>query len=453
MKLRVALPLAAIVLAAGCLANDPDPAPAGDVAPLAEASGDGSLPGPAAPTGAYTVEAAPATEGDGAEAQAQSATAYPVRLATSAAKAPVTREFAGTYEPQDCTPNGGVPLGGLGFAEGSRFHDFTDDVAVGDVLSYDLRMTWTNTDASWAEIHLGFSIGSAGDFWQEPTSEVGERTINFTGQAFRGREEEQASLFVNCWYGQITEPIAYSITIALTFAEGAIPSSLPVQVAVPAGATRLFVSGLPASGAEGTPSHFRVFRPDDTVLCECALASDDQTAGVALDAGAGNYVVLVDHTANGFVTLALDAPNDGVAIPLALEWQQFDVFTSDGAQAVDETIAIDVPTVPLDMGAWVFAAGASAEGPFAVGLGKAYRLTVSNARGDVVRQAMAGHFTYRAAAPPVLGTSDWLPLPVGDEWEFTQDHHAYDLGEHTVRVTADAFRGDVVVWARQYVRV
>lgn len=449
MHARVLLLVSVIVVLPGCLSgSEPAPSLVEDVAPQ---SADPSGPGPAAPTQAYAVEAAgPGGDGDEASAPAK-ATAYPLRMETSAAKAAVVREFTGAYEAQRCLPNGELPLGGLGLAEASDFHEFTGDVAVGDVLGYDIQMTYANSDASWADLHLGFNLGTANGYWTEPTSgSAGEVVMNFTGQAYRGSEDEIAFVTVDCWYGQVTEPIPYSIVVTLTFAEGAIPASLPVQVTVPAGATRLFVTSLP-TGDGGTPSHFRVFRPDDSVLCECALSSEDRTAGVPLD-GAGEYVVLVDHTANGFVTLALDVPSDGIVTPLALEWVQHTVFSSDGSEGVDETTTITLPSVPLDMGAWVFAPEWESDAPFSMGAGKGYRLTVSSARGDVLRQVMPGHFTYRATAAPVLWTNDWFPIPLGDEWEFTQDHHAFDRGDHAVRVEAEAFRGEVVVWARQYVR-
>jgi hypothetical protein len=105
------------------------------------------------------------------------------------------------------------------------------------------------------------------------------------------------------------------------------------------------------------------------------------------------------------------------------------------------------------MFAWVFADGFKDAASPSLGLGKGFELRVQNARGEVLRERMAGYVTTRLVVPGVIWTNDWLPAPIpGGEWEFFVDHHAYAPGQHTVRVKAESLKGDVVLFVQQYAR-
>lgn len=103
------------------------------------------------------------------------------------------------------------------------------------------------------------------------------------------------------------------------------------------------------------------------------------------------------------------------------------------------------------MGAWVFAPG-DFEGAPDVGAGHNFHLTVANARGDVLRMSLAGYLTFHAAVPGMFATNEWYAVPIDGDWEFFQDHHAYDLGGHTVTVQADSLRGRAMLFAQFYDR-
>lgn len=442
IPLLATLLLAAPALLAGCLGEEKVPADAQAVAASAQEAGAVAGPAPAAADRPFQV----------ADAQGEApVTVYPLAIETNAAKAPYVNEFTGVYEPQECAPTGGgLPLGGLGLAQGGERFDVAEAFAQNDVYSYDVSLTWTNTDQSWAELHLWHRFDTVSNFWSEPTSEGrGEIVLNFTGQGFIVSEEILAMVGVQCWYGFVTQPIPFTIRVAIAFAEGAVPAQAPVLVRVPEGATRLFATGVALDPSQPVLSHYRVFGPDDALVCECALSSDEATDVLEL-AQPGDHVVLIDHTANGFLSFGLDAPAASSLVPLATELVVHPLAASEGG-ALDETITLDVPSTPLGMWAWVFAPGDAAGSPDA-GAGHNMKITVANARGDVLRIAMAGYVTFHASAPGAFTTNEWMAIPMDGEWEFFTDHHAYDLGPHLVTVKADAIRGEARLFAQHYVR-
>lgn len=445
LTLALAFLLVAPILLAGCLNDEPAATQAQTVAASAEEAGMVSGPAPVAAKDAYQVQT---TSESGAPT---AATAYPVAIQTNPARAPYHEEFTGTYEPQECAPTGGgLPLGGLGLARGSQFFDLTDVFSQNDVFSYDVALTWTNTERSWGDLHLWHQFDGVGNYWNEPTNEPGEKVINFTGQGFIVRDEFFAGVGVECWYGFVTQPIPFTISVTVTFAEGAVPAQVPVLLKVPDGATRLFATGVPLDASKPVLSHYRVFAPDDSLVCECAIASDAQTSALELP-GTGDYVVLVDHTENGFVALALDVDSDDKLLPLETQFAAYPLASSAGGNALDETLSVDIPSTPLQMWAWVFAPG-PVDGAPDLGAGKNLKITVTNGRGEVVRTSMAGYLTFHAAVPGVFITNDYYAVPVDGDWEFFVDHHAYDLGAHTVRVQAEALRGEARLMALHYVR-
>ena len=441
LPLVLALSLALAPALAGCMSQGD--APEGE-APAVKASAEdaGALDGPAP---------AAAKEAYEAQSEAGAVTVHPLSIQTTPAKAPYTQEFSGEFQPYQCMPTGGgLPLGGLGLAQGGQWFDVAEAFSANDVFSYEVTLTFTNTEQSWGELHLWHQFDQVGNYWTEPTSEGrGEIVLNFTGQGFILNAEPFALVGVDCWYGQVTSPLPYTISVSISFAEGAVPAQTPVLVTVPEGATRLFTSGLALDGAAPVESHYRVFAPDDSVLCECGLASDETLDVLELPAP-GDYVILVDHTSNGFVAFGLDAPSPAPLQPLGTTFVEFVLASSDGGP-VDETVSIDLPSTPLNMGTWVFAPGAF-DGPPSVGAGHNVRVEVSNSRGVVLRNAMVGYLTYHAAAPGFFMTNDWFAIPLDGEWEFFTDHHAFNVGQHTVTVQADQLRGEARMIAMLYDR-
>lgn len=436
------MPRAAILIAllfaapafAGCLGDDADAAEAEAPVVAASATDAGAQAGetPAAPKGAYRVSD-----------QGEERVAYPLALATNPAKPPVTLDFSAEYRPQDCRSlNFGSTEALLREASHHRrFHDLSESLEVGDVFQYRIEMTYTNTEQNWAEIHPMYAIGATVSRHDGDVS--GEVSIVWEGQSHRTSKDEPAFVGVQCYYGVQAQAIPYTLTVSLSFAEGAVPAEVPVRVPVPEGASRLMVRGVPIDEAEGVQSHFRLFGPDDRLVCECALGSADDVASVDL-AEPGEYVLLVDHTSNGFVSVALDVPPAGGLEVMDVDWDVQTLFAGDGA-AVDTTVEFELPTVPLRMDAVVYAREADA------GVGRNTQLTIANARGEPLRYAWAGHAAYTM---PGGGGMAWLGLPTPEEgaWEFVLDHHAYAPGTHTAHIKADALRGEVLLMTRTYVR-
>lgn len=415
-------------LAAGCLSDGPEAVPAAAPAQDAEGAGERTGLAPVAPKEAFAVG------GD------DGATAFPVALASTPARDPVTIDLSGEFRPADCRPlNFGPFEEVLGAASvPRRWHDLSEDLRVADVFAYNVTLSFTQTAQNWAEVYVAYGLGSTIRSSEEPTREKTDVVFAFEGQGYRASQDDMAWLVVGCRYGAMTTPIPYTLTATFRFAEGAVPAEAPMLVEVPEGASRLFVRGLANDGSEGVMSHFRVFRPDDTMLCECALGSEDEIAVVELD-GPGEHVVIVDHTANGFVTLALDAPSPAPLRALSAEWVELPVLASTGG-AIDQTVELDLPRVPLVLFAFV----TDHEG---AGVGKKTSLSLTNARGEPLRATWGGHLAWE---DPVGGDA-WLGFWPQD-WEFVTDHHAYAEGQHVARVTAEELRGDLFLVYRQYVR-
>ena len=360
-------------------------------------------------------------------------------------------QFTGEFQPQECLPTGGgLPLGGLGLARGGKFFDVGEAFAKNDVFRYDVTLSFENSDQSWAELHLWNQFDNAGNYWNEPTSDGrGQVILNFTGQGFIVNDDFFAGVGVDCWYGQVTDPIPFTIDLNVIFAEGAVPAAQPVLLKVPEGTMKLFASGVAIDASKGVTAHFRVFRPDDSLVCACSLLSAQQVSTVPLEA-AGDYVILVDHSENGFLSFGLDKESADKLRPLAARFEQFPVASSDGGP-IDETLQIKLNSTPLNMGGWVFAPGDIMGNPD-VGAGHNVKVAVSNAHGDVLRMGLVAYGTYHASVPNMMTTNDWYAIPIDGDWEFYQDHHAYDLGAHTVHVSAEQLRGVVMLFAQFYDR-
>lgn len=413
---------------AGCFSEDAAPAADTTVAASAQEAGARTGPAPAAPKEAFVV----AADGE------PEVVAYPATLDTNPARDPVTLDLSGEFAPQDCVP--GVNVGGVR----SSWHggDFGDALQVGDVFAYEMTLTYENSDSSWAEIHPILGVGNSVQAHSDPTQSVrGPVVINFTGQGYRVSDDDMSWYGVQCWFGQTAQPIPYTLTLAFTFAEGAVPAEAPIRVPIPPNATRMFVRGVALDGAEGVLSHYRVFGPDDQLLCECSLESNEEADTFEIEAE-GDHVVLVDHTANGFVSLAFDAPPVADLEAMQAEWIVYPVYEGDGEASVDATVEIDVPRVPLLMHSFVAGSGEPA-----VGIGKKTAVSATNERGEVLRIAWGGHF----AASPADGLNFWFGI-WPDDWEYFVDHHAYTNGPHQVNVKAEGLRGEVSIITRQYVR-
>ena len=413
-------------LAAGCMTDGDAATPAAAAVPAAPAAGGSGGAAPVAPKEAYAVDA--------------SRTAYPVPVETTPARAPVVVDFSGEFRPSDCRP---LNFGSLeqqlaAASHPMRRRDLSDVLQVGDVFAYNITLSFVNAQQNWAEVALVYGLGSTIRENDEPTQGKEQVVVSFEGQGMRASKDDLAWLFVACRYGVMTSAIPYTLTVTFSFAEGAVPAEAPMLLRVPEGATRLFVRGVPVDEARGVLSHFRVFRPDDTLLCECALGSRDAVTELAIPAP-GDYVLIVDHTDNGFVSVALDAPAPAPLRPLAAEWVQVPVLASDRG-AVDERVDIHLDRVPLFM----FAHVAQKD---AVGVGKRTSLSVTNERGEPLRIGWGGHLAWTF---PMFGNA-WLGFWPGD-WEFVVDHHAFAQGHHTAHVSADELRGEVFLMVRQYVR-
>lgn len=419
---------------AGCLGGD-EPTSASDtpVAQSAEEAGATTGEAPSAPTEAYAVPA-------DAVAPGAEAIAYPVPVETNPARAPVTVDFSGTFEPGDCRGLNFGPMEEVLVAASDhrRWLDLSDTLQVGDVFAYSITLSYVNSASNWAEIHPGYGIGSTIQQHDEPTQEMTDVVINWTGQGYRASADEPAWLFVGCFVGLMSQPIPYTYTATFTFADSAVPAESPMLLSVPEDATRLFVRGVAIDGAQGVLSHFRLFAPDDSLLCECALSSSQEVASIELPEGGGDFVLLVDHTSNGFVSAAFDVPASAPMRALTTEWIDEIIFTAEGGP-VDETFELDLPRVPLFMNAWVRQSQA-------IGMGQATEVEIRNARGVPLFVRWGGHLAW---ADPVGGQA-WLGLP--GEWAWEQDHHAYAPGAHTVTVKADELRGEIILVTRQYAR-
>lgn len=417
---------------AGCFSGDDaaaEEAPSVSAAASAEAAGARSGVAPAAAKDAYVVADPAAT--------AEARVAYPAALPTNPAREPLVVDLSGEFAPEDCVPVG------VGSAVSQRFRwtDLSDNLEVGDVFAYNITFSYQNTDAASAEIHPGFGMGSTVEFHSDPVRELDEVLISWEGQGYRGGDDDLAWVAVQCWWGVLTQPIPYTLTVTFTFAEGAIPAEAPVLVRVPENVTTLFVRGVAIDDARGVLSHYRLFDPQDDLVCECQLSSNQEVAEIPVP-GPGEYVLLVDHTANGFVSVAMDAPTTDALAPLDVEWIEYPLYTDDASLAPTATVTVDLPTVPLFMNAWPRVTG---EPP--VGVGKKMEVVITNARGEVLRQAWGGHVTFQV---PGIWTQWWGIWPT--DWARAVDHHAFDYGEHQVQISGEAFRGELTLFTRQYVR-
>lgn len=434
--------LAALVLLpalAGCL-NDDAPAAAAEpqVAPDAASAGAVAGEAPSGAKEAYTVQAAANEAGD----DKQELVAYPLNLRTNPAKPPVEEVFEGAFNQTDCLGIGLNPV-----AKNNRFFDLSDLFSVGDVVAYDLQLEYEARQDSWAEIHLVAGMGNRIEGHNEPIGEQrGPIVQNFTGQTYRVTDDDFAFASVNCWYGQQSGPLPFKLTVRLTFAEAAVPAETPILLTVPEGGTRLIVRGVPLDPTKGVNTHFRIFGPDEALLCECGLGALDEATYWSVPAP-GDYVILVDHTSNGFVSLALDTAPSADLHPLQSEWVLHKVFTSDGG-AADATVNLDLPQVPLLMHAFTTAVGDQTS----VGAGKGVQLEVTNSRGTPLAVKWGGYFAHQVRTPAANYNQWWGLWPDREAWGYSADHHAYAPGGHQVHVKAEAFRGDAYVLARQYVR-
>ena len=442
--LLVALALPAF---AGCLGDDsPDSNDDGVVAASATDAGAVNGPAPAAPQDPYRVNASPA--GTGSSQTASTITVHPARFATNPAREPDEITIDGSFTPADCNPAGNVPLAGSSF----QLHDLSESIQPGDVYAWHASMTIDNSDASWGDMHLFYGFGvNTGGYNEFTGDKRGPFTMEFHGQAYRLNADDPVWVGAGCWFGFSGEQLHYQITIHVTYAEAAVPASLPVLLAVPDEATTLYARGVALDPNAPVTSHFRIFGPDDALLCECALLSNQEVSTFTLPSG-GDYVILVDHTENGFLSLGLDAPPAADLRPLSAAPTYYPVYSSDGENDLDTTVEVIFPSQPLNINSWVYAKDWQ-NTDHDIGSGKNFRLTLSNSRGDVHHTYMAGYYTHRFNTP-VMSSQDWFAMPVSvdGEWDFYTEHHAFAPGPHLVEIKADAFRGEVGVWALQYQR-
>lgn len=425
-------------LLTGCLDDEPAPEAGEGLAPKsAEEAGATTGPAPSAPKEAYAVAPDP-------EAKDKTVTAYPAVVKTNPARAPVELDLSGTFTASDCR---GLYFGGLEevLAQASvprRFHDLSEHLQAGDVFQYDILFSFQNKDDSWGELELRYGIGSTVREFAEATATSREPIeVNWTGQGYRASDDDLAFVRVSCFVGAIAQPLAYTLKVRISFAEAAVPAEAPVRVPVPADATRMFVRGVPIDPETGVMSHFRVFDENDDLLCECALGRDADVATLPVTGGS-ELVLLVDHTDNGFVSVAFDAPTTAPLEALSAEWVYTPVVAGEGGP-VDQTVELDLAKVPLFMHAIVI-------GPDdgSLGAGRKTTIEVTNGRGTPLAISWGGHL---AMQPGGGNDGMWLGFWPGD-WDYAVDHHAFAPGPHLAKVKADALRGQVMLLTREYVR-
>lgn len=412
-------------LLAGCLGAGDAPAPMENLTSTA-ITGNGTAAGS---TTAFVVDA-----GDGA-----ARTIHPYKVPGGAPRPPETRSFTGTFEAQDCGP------GGAGFLAGNpwRSHDFTDMFRPGDVVDLYVTLKWTNTDTSHGDVHLFVNTPGPGYFNSTGTdAQRGEIVDNWHTQIlWSGAEGNTASAGPACFFGVAAEPIAYTLDVRASYAANAIAAQTPFLVNVPDDATQLRLTGLP-TGEAPVSAHWRVFAPDDTLVGEFALNSNEASDAAPVPGG-GAYVVLVDHVENGFVALGADAPlADDSMTQLEFGFNGVEIFRSDTPGPVDASVPFNLPRVPLTLFVWADAAG---DDP--VGASRALTFSVEGPRGLVLEWAQGGW----VSAPGPNGRV-WQPLPVPGWQDITYDHHALAVGDHTANVQADNFRGSLTFFWVSYLR-
>ena len=178
------LVLALVLLLAGCLGGKPAAKDEGPVvAQSAAKAGAVAGPAPSAPQEPFQVRAAT----DGTD-ETPAVTAYPLKLPTSKAKAPLELKYDGQFNSTDCT---GLSLSPA--LNQIRFYNLSPSLQRGDVIAYDIKLTFENTDANWAEVHVGFGMGARNEFHSDPVATArGKVTQNFTGQSYRVGEGDPA---------------------------------------------------------------------------------------------------------------------------------------------------------------------------------------------------------------------------------------------------------------------
>lgn len=418
-----ALALALALVVAGCLGTDPAPEAAPDVDVLSLQANESV----AGPDSAFTLE------GD------DGGVIHPFQVPGGSPRPPETRTFEGVFEAKDCGPFG------VGFAAGQPFHnhDFTDLFQAGDIVELHVALRWTQTDSSHGDIHLFVNTPGAGNFNATGTDGMRGEIVEtwYTQLLWRGDEGDTAGAGPACFFGVVVEPIRYTLEVHAAYAANAVAAQTPFLVNVPEGATRLFLTGLPTGDLPVT-AHWRLFAPDDQLVGEFALNSNE-AVDEALVPVSGAYVILVDHVENGFVALGTDVPPvDAEMIALDYGFNAVEIFRSDAPAPAHATVPFTLPRVPLSLFVWADAAEGE---PW--GLSRSLTFSVEGPRGPVMAWSQGG---WVAAATPVFPL--WQPLPLPGWQDISYDHHALAVGDHVASVDAENFRGSLTFFWVTYLR-
>ena len=422
--MRLPAVLVASLLFAGCLGAADTTGPTANLTSTA-LTGNGTAAGS---TTAFVVD-----DGEGAT------TIHPYKVPGGSPRAPESRSFTGTFAAQDCGP------GGTGFLTGNpwRNHDFTDLFRAGDVVDLHVELRWTNTETSHGDIHLFVNTPGSGYFNSTGTDALRGEIVQawHTQLLWTGEDGVTAGAGPACFFGVVAAPIEYTLDVHAAYAANVIAAQTPFLVNVPEGATHLHLTGLPTGDLPVT-AHWRVFAPDDSLVGEFALNSNEASDAAALPSS-GAYVVLVDHVENGFVALGADAPLvDDSMTALAYGFNAVEIYRSDTGGPVDATVPFTLPRVPLTLFVW---ADAAAEEP--AGAARALTFSVEGPRGLVLEWAQGGW-----AATNVADMQIWQPLPTPGWQDITYDHHALAVGDHVANVNAENFRGSLTFFWVSYLR-
>jgi len=413
------LAVLAVVLA-GCFqaeAPPPTDVPQGD---LVRTTADGGVAGPDA---AVQIQ-------DEDPGSSRPLVFYPYDLPGGRARAPAGKDITDKFETADCAS----PLfSDDGPTRKFQMHDITDLFEAGDVVHIEVWANWTNKDDSWADLHLMVDLPTGGMFDTiDRGRDRGVFSVNFTSQVYwRGDAGDRAQVGMVCFYGASAQPVPYTLNVRVSYAENVVPASAPVLVKVPSGATRLMITGVPV-GERPVTSHFRLFAPDDSLVGEYALNSNE-LIDAAFVPGPGEYVIMVDHTEGGFVSFGADAPpEDNVLVALDTVGTTLTLHSQDVPGPAAATVPFTIPRVPLVLLVFPEAPDASPSYAF----GRNFHLVVEGPRGLVLNFFLEGFGEAEGAGQNVF-------IPAGLDFTFEYDHHALAVGDHVAALDADAFRGEL----------
>ncbi|MHB8604464.1 MAG: hypothetical protein ACYDCK_04345 [Thermoplasmatota archaeon] len=447
MRFALVFGIVAILALAGCLSGaTPKGAPAEKAAsnaPTATAA-DATTTGAAiaAPSKPFQADSVANSDPN----TKTSTTIYPFVPHGQRDKAAQRIVLKGTFNATDCT----VPVANffspqLGSGQYQPF-DLKKYFEAGDTFDMNETMTWTNTASDAADLHLFSFLPTDSFYHTAPTyGTTGPVTIMYDAQQAWPNDATNAYAWVGavCFYATNAQPIDYTITLTITYLRGIAPAHTPVLLHVSQNVTELIASEVGITPAARVTAHYRIFDPDDKLLGSFALHSDGSAVRIPVKAN-GDYVLLVDHSENGYVAIGANAPPaDNEMIFLKTQWAQKPLVNVEQPGPAAITATFVLPRVPLTL--YVYPAPAAQSG---VALLHNFDLKVKGPLGPVEDDAIPGEAILHL---PICNSACYFGLPIPG-WGYSYDHHALAAGEHTVNVNADEFSGSVYVSMMSYLR-